>query len=482
MNIYKIKPLLLVVAFVASLTSCQKVLDINTDPNNLTTATPELVLPSGQVMLASAVGNQWNFIGSMWAQYWTGGYGVSSSQLEFYNMINSDNNLAWTTAYARSLKDLSYLINSGQPRFSGAAKIMSAYMYQMLTDLHGDIPFNDALKGEATDGGIVAPNYDSEATVYAALIPLIDEGVADLEASGASVREMGAADLFYSGDVAKWKKLANTLKLKVLVRSGQYAAAKSLMDSGAEFIGNGEDFKMSYFETGKNTNPIYARFIARTDVGMYYVAAWSSVQKLIELSDPRINKIYISGTAGDSGVYSGDINVNTTAYPAGGNNTRFARPNTTYVFSATTPVFLLSAWESKFLQAEVLIRTGGDASTLFEEAVQASFNYYGAGSASAYVSSLDFGSASVDGQLNILAVQKWISMNGLQMAEGWLETARFDRPGNRIFTEGIFTSPETNSLGEGNFPSSFVYPTSETNYNPNVPKDREVTDKRSWDN
>ena len=72
-------------------------------------------------------------------------------------------------------------------------------------------------------------------------------------------------------------------------------------------------------------------------------------------------------------------------------------------------------------------------------------------------------------------------MNGLQMTEGWIESVRFDRAGNTIF-KNIFTSPSNNSLGAGVYPSSFVYPSSEINSNPNVPRNRVVTDRRFWDN
>jgi len=81
-------------------------------------------------------------------------------------------------------------------------------------------------------------------------------------------------------------------------------------------------------------------------------------------------------------------------------------------------------------------------------------------------------------------------MNGLQMIEGWIETERFDRPGNLIFTGAdvdgvsntVFTDPTQNVLGARKFPTSFVYPTQEVANNPNTPAGRVVTDKRFWDN
>ena len=170
-----------------------------------------------------------------------------------------------------------------------------------------------------------------------------------------------------------------------------------------------------------------------------------------------------------------------TLYPSGGSNTRFSRPNTDNVFNASVPVFFISSWESKFLQAEVLSRTGGDGSAFFEDAIAASCNYFGV-SVGTYASDFGFSSKTADEQLDLIAVQKWISMNSLQMAEGWLETLRFDRTGHAIFKNGIFTSPINNSLGTNGFPSSFIYPTQEnSNNSANVPSGRTVNSKRFWD-
>jgi hypothetical protein len=400
-------------------------------------------------------------------------------------MTFSQSNAGWRDLYAQSLKDFDFLLKSGEPRYIGVAKISSAYIYQLLVDLYGDIPFEEALKGNE---GIISPKYNTEEEVYNSLIPMIDEGVRNLDSVSPSpsiiFKELGSKDLYYGGDLALWKKFANTLKLKILIRSGKYADALTLLNSGVSFISSSSDeFKFRFYETTKNVNPIYNNFVNTTS-GNYYVATKSSINLLSSLSDNRIRKIYIAGTAGDSGVYSGNVNVDIVAYPAGGQNTRFSRPNTTYVYGAMIPVFLLSSWESNFLQAETKIRNGQDGTTELLNAITANFAYYGlsVAQASTYMSSLGFDpTASVDNQINILAIQKWIAMNGLQMTEGWLETLRFDRPGNHIFND-IFTSPTNNSLGNGVYPSSYVYPSSEINSNPNVPRDRVVTDKRFWDN
>ena len=486
-------------------TSCKKVLDVNVDPNNPLDATSNLILPAAQVELGLTVGNTWNYVGCMWAQYWTGGYGVSTANLEYYNMNTADVETAWTRAYARTLADIDAMNKKDEVIYAGIGKIMSAYIYQMIVDLHGDAPFSEALKGPE---GILTPKFDKPEDVYAALIPLIDEGLDQINQEGAINPKTGVEylvptsnDLIYAGNLAKWKIFANTLKLKVLVRQGKYADAKDLMDAaGSVFISSSSDeCKLQYFGSSSNTNPLFARFDSRIATGMYYVAANSSVQTLVNLGDPRKTKIYTngSGLAGNEGVNSGDINDNTTLYPSGGSNGRFCKPST-LTYGASIPVFIISSWESKFLQAEVLTRIGGfdaQATALFEEAVTLSCAYYSVTGApvSSYLTSLAFSGKTSDEQLDIIGVQKWISMNGLQMAEGWLETLRFDRDNHHMFTgaitgpagntyvDSIYTSPINTTLGANKYPTSFIYPTQETSLNPNTPANRRVTDRRFWD-
>jgi hypothetical protein len=466
------------------MSSCQKALDVNKTPNNLTTAVPQLVLPAAQSALATTFGDQWNGgVGAIWAQYWTGGYGVSTGQLEFYNMTSAASNAGWRDMYAGSLKDFNYLIQSGEPRYAGVAKITSAFIYQYLVDLFGDIPFDEALKG---DQGIISPKYNTELEVYSKLIPLINEGLKDIDSVSPSpsivFKEIENEDFLYGGDLQKWKNFANTLKLKILLRSGKYTEAYNLLNSGVSFISSsGDEAKFNYYETSKNVNPIYNNYV-NTSSGNFYVATKSSIDVLTELSDPRIRTIYTVGSAGDSGVYSGDINVNTAAYPPLGVNTRFSRPNIGYVYSPVVPVFFISSWESKFLQAEALIRHGDDASLLLQEAITENFSYYDLTGTQAanYFTALGYNPSSpLNTQLDILAVQKWISMNGLQMIEGWIESVRLNK--TNVFTN-IFTSPTNSTLGNGNYPTSFVYPSSEINSNPNVPTNRLVTNKRFWAN
>jgi hypothetical protein len=220
---------------------------------------------------------------------------------------------------------------------------------------------------------------------------------------------------------------------------------------------------------------------------MYYRASQTSLLILNTLSDPRTLSIYKKGsdaiTNTTGGIAQGESN--NVPYKAT-LNTKYAEPNPALVYNAATPYFMISPWESKFLQAEVLARTSNAAdSATWAAGIQASFDYYGIGAAAtAYIDDLaTTGYSWSSNKVKAIAIQKWISMNGLQMAEGWIETRRFDSPAGTIFrgVGGFFHSPSENALGAGIFPSLFVYPLTEVQYNPNTPS-RVVTDKVFWDN
>ena len=83
-------------------------------------------------------------------------------------------------------------------------------------------------------------------------------------------------------------------------------------------------------------------------------------------------------------------------------------------------------------------------------------------------------------------MQKWVSMNGLQPVEGWIETRRFDNTANPIFAlpGGLFVTPTSNSLGGNNHPSILYYPSTEQDLNSNFPGQHNINlnDKVFWDN
>lgn len=125
------------------------------------------------------------------------------------------------------------------------AKIMKSLYYQMFTDVFGEIPYS-----EAGIEGVVTPAFDTQKQIYQGIISDLDDAIAtigDATATGDGVNDLGENDIFFNGDLQKWKKLANTLKLRLALRA--YGASEAAFASTAvdqalttgEFLEHGED-------------------------------------------------------------------------------------------------------------------------------------------------------------------------------------------------------------------------------------------------
>jgi hypothetical protein len=206
---------------------------------------------------------------------------------------------------------------------------------------------------------------------------------------------------------------------------------------------------------------------------------------LVETSDPRLASFYNKATASGNyvSIAQGSIDnepfTNSKAnYSVGGS----------VAYGAANGVVLMTPWEIWFLRAEAAARfgTADDAGTAFENAVAANFDFLGLADGAAFATSLNFdGLATLKDKLVAIGTQKWISMNGTQEDESWIESRRFNTPDNPMFHDpatGIFKKPTQSVLGDGIHPSIWLFPQSEMSLNQSAPAQRTLTDKVFWDN
>ena len=127
--------------------SCQKYLDVNVDPNNPSSADEKLLLPAAEFAVGIGLGDRYNNITNIWAQYWVGGPGVSQTAWDRHELQAQTLDRPWSSFYSSAGKDLATLIKSPKPVYRGIAKILTAYNFKLLFYLHGDVPFSEAFKG-----------------------------------------------------------------------------------------------------------------------------------------------------------------------------------------------------------------------------------------------------------------------------------------------------------------------------------------------
>ena len=140
----------------------------------------------------------------------------------------------------------------------GAAQLMEAYNYVNLIDYIGT-----AVYSEAVDPAISAPNLDSGADIYDAMYDQIDEAIANLSVPNQVLFE----DLFFDGNLSKWIKLANTLKIRMYVQSKLVANANatseinSIIASGNYISDMSDDFQAKFGTNNDNPDVRHPDYI-----------------------------------------------------------------------------------------------------------------------------------------------------------------------------------------------------------------------------
>ncbi len=229
-------------ALICTASSCSLFdLDVNTDPNNPTTAAPNLVLTQVEASMADNFAAHETTLG-----IYMGLQGTQASSR--FEIGNNTFNTLWGNMYTGPLKEVEGLISQTNPHYAGIGQVLKAYMFSTMVDQFGDIPFSQAGQGDNTNSSNVAPSFDKDAAVYDACFKLIDDGVANLKKTAPAAVQ---GDIIYGGDAKKWAKMALSLKLKMLI-TGRLAIAdankkiKDAIAAGGFIDANGDDFQFTF--------------------------------------------------------------------------------------------------------------------------------------------------------------------------------------------------------------------------------------------
>ncbi|NLO51114.1 MAG: RagB/SusD family nutrient uptake outer membrane protein [Bacteroidales bacterium] len=341
--------------------------DINVNKNNPTDVPSKLLITDAMTKTAfSIVGSDLAFYASVYVEHNVGIYNqmynaeIRSGEPSLATTYNN----SWGSIY-ETLYNLKIIINKTSPggdeeanvHTLGVAQILTAYNLAILTDLFGDVPYEEALQ----PGVIFQPKLDSQESLYAEIFRLLDEGIANLEKETLAAG-LGGQDFIYKGNIANWKKFAWGLKARYTAR---LALRNSAWDQVIEyanksFTSASEEAKFVY--DGSTTNSPFLTFFKDRD---YFGASTSLHEKLIARNDMRDTTFFIP--------YPDLEEINFAANGAPEQVQGFY--GISGIMSPTAPTYLLSYHEILFLKAEAQVRNNNldEAKATLEDAVEAAF-------------------------------------------------------------------------------------------------------------
>ena len=408
---------------VLGLTSCEKYLDINYDPNSPTVEniTVDMIMPGVEMSLAADYGNFLRITGGYSAQQYAQSFGTSN-YLDYskFNMSATRVSTTYTQLTTKVLNNIKTILELSAAKEEWgtylAATTLRVFTYQVLVDAFGEVPYTEAL-----DKTNLSPKYDDGQTIYNGILAELDEAL-----SKASAADLVCTNfLFGTNTAAPWIKFANALKLRILMRMSNVANVQSQLAAlVAENNFPTEDVAYDDCwtdELGK-ASPFYqeeyATYFGSTQINVILNLALLNAMQAYE--DGRLE---VSFAKNDAGEYTGGISGTNFSTSSSMKSGFWCRP----VFKYDMPVNMITVSETEFFLAEYYARYGSEteAAAHYRNAVQASFESLGAEGADAAIAAYPFSSADYK---RVIGIQKWIALGCMNNFEAWCEMRRLDYP------------------------------------------------------
>jgi len=379
-----------------------------------------------------------------WDDYWASPSDNTASQVGYLNNLQAIIN--YNTNASTAAAATAYGSNNNQ---LAIARILKVYIFSTLTDIYGDIPYFNALKGD--NGAVV---YDKQQAIYTDFFKELTAAVAQFD-GGATV----SGDILFSGDVTKWKKFANSLHAllalhlsKVDAATGKKEFAAALAGAGG-VIEEGEDVSLA-FPGGNFLSPVYKYYdvTKRFD----YAVSQPMTDWLSANSDPR----------GGTNIYG----TSSVGFPVGlsrndavtfmNNHVGFAQLTKGAAGSTATDAFpVLTAGEIYLARAEAaqLGWTAEDAAIMYSTGIKSSWEYwkvYDATAFGTYMASTNISLAS-GSALQKICTQEWVTHYPAGL-RGWTVYRRTGYPA---------LTPAPAATNGGIIPRRIAYGPNEYSYN-----------------
>ncbi len=295
--------------------------------------------------------------------------------------------------YETSLKPIAEVIRQTGPEGLNPEMVNLHHMAQVLyilpmhvmTDLYGNVPYSEANQGVS---GVFFPAFDSQESIYKDMLAKLETAAATI---GTGSDEVGGADIYYGGDFAKWKKLANSLMLRLAMRISNVdpGTAQSFVQKALAggIMETNDDSAIVPMASGPsqwfNQNGI-SRALIPDDWGANNMISKTLLDWLQERNDPRVRIYavrgiwggpYLTEPADQVGMPHGYDAETMKEYlgqtEAVSREEQFSRLNP-LMLDVDDPFILMNAAEAQFLAAEAAVKGwgSGDAAAHFNQGVK----------------------------------------------------------------------------------------------------------------
>ncbi|MCQ0112767.1 SusD/RagB family nutrient-binding outer membrane lipoprotein [Zhouia amylolytica] len=465
--------LLFLAIFTLSTTSCVKELEeLNSDPNAIEELPYGIQLTRLQLYL-SGTRYEMRRASLGWAMSAIQQFAdvnISTSLLpgdKYIDFLDYSSSL-FDRAFTNEYKDLAdYMARVSEDpeaiNYHAAGRVMRVLSFHRTTDLYGDIPYFEAGLGYLNNEW--TPSYDSQEEIYNHMLMELEEAALEFSNSAPSI---GSQDLFYGGDITKWKKLSYSLMLRLGLRLVKVDPAAAELWVSKAIVGGvmtdlNDVVKTEHQIDGGwiNTNPYGEAF----EIDKFMRLSDTFVSWMQDHGDPRLEILsFVESGGPHQGLPNGlDPNTLETMGPAGGDLANYSQLNQALV-QRDSPFMFMTYAEVEFMLAEAAVRGwySGDAQTHYNNGVRAAmenWSFYGVttpttAAVDAYLAANPFDAANA---IEMIGEQYWAA-TFLNPWEGYANWRRIEYP---VLTPVNYPG---NATG-GTIPRRLKYPDTEYTLN-----------------
>lgn len=441
---------------------CKKFSEFQTDPNKSTMATPDLLLNAIEQTAFQSTDIEVAF---------------TVRQMAFTDAVSLNQYYGWDRANYNNFGNLRQVmkmeqeaVHMNKPEYQPIAKFFRAWYFLQLTQMFGDIPYSQALKG---DEQISTPQYDKQEDIYLSILNDLKAANGLISSSTPGIQ----GDIIFSGNMQQWKRAINSLSLRVLMslsikeNDSRFEVKKrfaEIVNNPTEFpvfTGNTDNAQLKFYDLANNRYPYFNSNNMQTTNYMEetFVKLLKSLNdvRLFNFADkaPKFASLSVTDFNAYGGVKgSAAVNENNARTVAG----EVSKIKPRYYNNPTNePSISLGYSELQFILAEGVQRgwIAGNASDYYQKGIRASMQFYGIdeNAISTYLAQPAVRLTDASNPLANIITQKYIASFMNSGLQPFFEQRRTGFP--------VFDTTGAGMLNEKRIPKRWMYPESELRLN-----------------